>query len=130
MSDSTGHLWRILRDGSPLVVVYYPSRGERDDAVDEVRLLAPDAVTVTRENHIDAAFAHPDAIVLLVVDDEEGAVRRLDLDRDRLLRRTAPAVLFLLSGGDAERSLMRHPSLASWLRGREYDPDRAEPDAS
>lgn len=129
MSDSTGHLWRILRDGSPLVVVYYPSRGEREDAVEEVTLLAPDDVAVKRADHVDAAFVTPDALVMLVLDDEEGAVRRLDLDRERLLRRTVPAVLFLLSGGDAERSLMRHPSLASWLRGREYDPDRAEPDA-
>ena len=64
-------------------------------------------------------------IVLLTPADEAAAVAFLDLHRERMRNRVAPAVLFLLCDGSGERRLREAYALASWLRGREYDPTRA-----
>lgn len=127
MSASTGHLWRILREGTPLAVIYYSRVDVRDALLDELTLLAPEGVNVRVAHDASAAFEHPDEVVALLIDDEPAAVETLDRWRERMADRSMPAVLFLLAGGVAEASLRDHPGLASWVRGREYDPERQEP---
>jgi hypothetical protein len=125
MSGSSGVLWRILRSGSPVAVVFYPESTTREAQLEEVELLAPPERKVIRAREVEAAFRDPEAIVLLTPDDEARAVEVLDLRREALRDRSAPAVLFLLADGGGERRLREAYALASWLRGREYDPTRA-----
>lgn len=126
MSSSTGVLWRILREGNPVAVIYYPESATREALLDQVQLLAPEDRRVLRARDVQAAFRDLDAIVLLTPDDEAGAVDVLDRRREDLVDRTAPAVLFLLCDGTGELRLRQAFALASWLRGREYDPTRSE----
>src|SRR5205823_273993 len=56
------------------------------------------------------------------------AVLALDGRREALLDRTAPAILFLLKGGSGEHELRKAFGLASWLQGREFDPEPEELD--
>ena len=125
MSASTGVLWRILRSGSPVAVVFYPESTTRAALMEEVELMAPPERRVIRAQEIEAAFQDMDAIVLLTPENEARAVELLDLRREGLRARSAPAVLFLLCDGSGERRLREAYALASWLRGREYDPTRA-----
>jgi hypothetical protein len=49
-------------------------------------------------------------------------------DWKNLASRSAPVVLFLMSGERAERLLREDaPGLVSWLGGMEYDPERIPP---
>lgn len=127
MSVSTGTLWRILTEGTQLAVIYYPEAITREALAEQVELLAPEGRRVVRATDVGAAFADRDAIVMLLVTDEAGAVETLNLRRDELIDRTAPAVLFLLCDGTGEQKLREAFALASWIRGREYDPTRALP---
>lgn len=127
MSATTGTLWRILAEGTQLAVIYYPEAITRAALVEQVDLLAPEGRRVLHANDVEAAFTDRDAIVLLLVTDEAGAVDTLNLRRDQLVDRTAPAVLFLLCDGTGEQKLRDAFALASWVRGREYDPTRALP---
>jgi hypothetical protein len=127
VSTSTGTLWRILGEGTPLAVVFYPELVTRQGLAEQVELVAPAGRRIVRANEVEAAFRDGDAIVLLLLDDEAGAVETLDRRRDELIDRTAPAVLFLLCDGSGEQKLRDAFALASWIRGREYDPTRAEP---
>jgi hypothetical protein len=127
VSSSTGVLWRILREGNPVAVIYYPESATREALLEQVALLAPEDRSVIRARDVEAAFRDPDAIVLLTVDDEPGAVDLLNRRREELVDRTAPAILFLLCDGTGEERLREAFALASWLRGREYDPTRPDP---
>jgi hypothetical protein len=127
VSASTGVLWRILREANPVAVIFYPESATRAALLEQAELLAPDDRRVLRARDMEAAFHDPDAIVLLTPDDEPGAVDILNRRREDLVERTAPAVLFLLCDGTGEARLREAFALASWLRGREYDPARAEP---
>jgi hypothetical protein len=124
VSASTGVLWRILREGNPVAVIYYPESATREDLLEQAELMAPPERKILRASDIEAAFRDPEAIVLLTLDDEVGAVEALDQRREALLDRTAPVVLFLLCDGSGERRLQEAYALASWIRGREYDPTR------
>jgi hypothetical protein len=126
MSNSTGVLWRILREGNPVAVVFYPELITRDALIEEVKLLAPPERTVIQSSDVNAAFQNGDVIVLLTPDDQEAAVATLDRRREEMRDRTAPAVLFLLCDGSGEQRLREAFALASWLRGREYDPTRPQ----
>jgi hypothetical protein len=127
VSASTGTLWRILGEGTQLAVVYYPELITREALAEQVELLAPTDRRVVRATDVEDAFANRDAIVMLFVTDEAGAVETLNLRRDELIDRAAPAVLFLLCDGTGEQKLREAFALASWIRGREYDPTRALP---
>lgn len=127
MSSSTGVLWRILRENNPIAAVYYPELVTRTALIESLKLLAPPGLPVKEATEIDAAFADPDKIVVLLPDDEAEAVAVLDRRREELRDRTAPVVLFLLCDGSGEQRLRSAFALASWLRGREYDPERSQP---
>ncbi|ATB35854.1 hypothetical protein CYFUS_001268 [Cystobacter fuscus] len=116
----------IQRDGGDgIVVVYYPDLGTRDWLVDEVESIAGADMSV-RTDSVAEARQRPDALVLLTPVNERAAIEELDGTRDQLLepRRKHPVVLFLLRDGDGTRALREAPSLASWIRGSDPDPER------
>lgn len=116
----------IARDGGDgIAVIYYPDLGLRDWLVAEVETIA-NVEPVARVDSVEAALARPDALVLLLPQDEQAAVGELDGARDRLLepRRAFPVVLFLLREGNGAKALREAPSLASWIRGSDPDPER------
>jgi hypothetical protein len=115
----------IDRDGGDgIVVVYYPDLGVRDWLVDEVESIAG-ADTSMRTGDVREARARPDALVLLLPTNERAAVEDLDGMRDQFLepKRRHPIVLFLLRDGEGARALREAPSLASWIRGSDPDPE-------
>jgi hypothetical protein len=128
VSDSTGTLWKILNDQSPVAVVFYSSHAAREDLLDLARLMAPSERPIRQTDNVDDAFRELDTILLLTPADEQAAVLTLDGRRDALRDRTAPVVLFLLRGGSADERLRTEAAgLESWLRGMEYDPERLTP---
>lgn len=114
------------QDPSSVVVVYYPDFGLRSWIRREVATIAGVALTdIVDVDTADAAIKTHNKLVLLFPHDEAVAVAELDALRDRMLEppRTHPVVLFLVRGGDGEQALTRAPHLASWVRGRDPDPD-------
>ena len=76
---------------------------------------------------VEGALREPNRIALLIPANEKEVVLDLDGSRERILapRRTQPIVLFLIRGGDGQRTLAQHaPSLRSWLSGSDADPER------
>jgi hypothetical protein len=66
-------------------------------------------------------------MALLVPSDEPAVVEELEGRRDQLLAdppRTQPVILFLLRDGDGQVALAKAPSLSSWVRGSDVDPDQ------
>ncbi|MBN1207417.1 MAG: hypothetical protein JXB05_21245 [Myxococcaceae bacterium] len=116
----------IDRDGGDgIVVVYYPDFGVREWLVREVESIAGAEKSV-RTDSTRKAHARPDALVLLLPANERAVVEELDGMRDQFLepKRKYPVVLFLLREGDGARALREAPSLASWIRGSDPDPER------
>ncbi len=91
--------------------------------------IAPaDADPMTVETY-EAALAAPTRLVLLLPRDEVAAVLEMDGGRDRILSpaRAQPVLLFLLRGGDGDRTLHTDAtSLRSFVQGSEADPDLAD----
>lgn len=127
MSNPVASIANALdRDGGDnIVVVYYPDLGVRDWLVDEVESIAGADASVRTESVRDA-HQHPEALVLLRPSNERAVVEELDGMRDQFLepKRAHPVVLFLLRDGDGARALREAPSLASWVRGSDPDPER------
>jgi hypothetical protein len=117
----------IERDVGGVAIVWCPDFGLRDWLIDEVAgLAAPDARPF-RTASVEDALRAPDRMALLVPDNERAVVEELDGRRDQLLAepaRTQPVVLFLLRDGEGWRELAKSPSLSSWVRGSEADPER------
>jgi hypothetical protein len=129
MSGSTATLWRQLHEpDSPLSLVLYSSPAALNEVLETVRLVAPEEWKLIRTSDVEDAFVKPDVPLLLTPDNEAAAVLTLDGRREALLSRTAPAILFLLKDGSGEQQLRRAPGLASWLQGREFDPEPAQID--
>lgn len=127
MSDPMLDLASALdRDASAFVVVYYPERITRESLLADVESLLPASVPHLRTASIDEALAHPEALVSLLPDDESAAVLTLDGMREHFLQppRQQPVVLFLLRGGQGEKTLPHAPAFASWIRGQEVDPEK------
>ncbi|MEP7122076.1 MAG: hypothetical protein ABJE95_14250 [Byssovorax sp.] len=128
MSDSTGTLWRILSEDTPVAVVFYQSPSAREEILELATILAPAERQYRRTANVHDAFSEEDMILFLTPEDEQRAVLTLDGRREALRNRTAPVVLFLMSGGDGEKRLRNDAAgLESWLRGMEYDPERLAP---
>ncbi len=128
MSDSTGTLWRILSEDSPVAVIFYQSPSAREEILELATILAPEEREPKRSSNVEDAFCDEDKLLFLTPQDEQGAVLTLDGRRDALRNRTAPVVLFLMNGGDGEKRLREDAAgLESWLRGMEYDPERLAP---
>ncbi len=128
MSGSTGTLWSLLHQNSPVCLVLYSSVGTLDDTIETVRLVAPTSWRPTRTTNVEDAFKKQDEPLLLTPDDEVSAILTLDGRREALVERSEPVVVFLLKGGSGEQSLRRAPNLASWLRDGIFDPEPAEID--
>jgi hypothetical protein len=118
----------IERDVGGIAIVWCPDFGLRDWLIDEVAgLAAPDARPF-RTASVESALRAPDRMALLVPDNERAVVEELDGRRDQLLAepaRTQPVVLFLLRDGEGWRELAKSPSLSSWVRGSDVDPEKA-----
>lgn len=126
MSNPVASIANALeRNGDGIVVVYYPDFGVRDWLVGEVESIAGAEDSVHTDS-VREAHAHPEALVLLLPVNERAAVEELEGMRDRFLepKRAHPVVLFLLRDGDGARALREAPSLASWIRGSDPDPER------
>lgn len=109
-----------------VAVVWYPDLGLRDWLIREVEGLAKPEAQPIRAASVDEAMQTPHRMVLLVPRDERAVVEDLDGGRDQLLAppRTQPVILFLLRDGDGRNALAKAPSLSSWVRGSDVDPDR------
>jgi hypothetical protein len=124
MSASTGDLLTLLGGHDPVGIVFYRDDESREDLLDLCELLAPKDRTLHQTDAIEDAFENKDAVLLITPADEMEAVRTLEGRREALLARDAPAVLFLMQDGSAERFLNEHaPALSSFLRGLTYDPE-------
>lgn len=126
--DSAALVWRILEGCEPLAVVWYADLRQREELVELIEAMAPPDVEVRRADRPDQMLGPGDdeAVVLLMPEDEVGAVTRLEVVRDLLSERRQPVLLFLLRGGAAAEALRDLPGLSSWLRGREIDPDHLD----
>lgn len=128
MSGSTGTLWALLHQKSPVGLVLYSSIGTLNDTIETVQLVAPSSWQPTRTTDVEDAFRKQDEPLLLTPDDEVAAIMTLDGRREALVDRTEPVILFILKGGGAEQALRWAPNLAGWLRDAVFDPEPAEID--
>ena len=127
MNPTQALISALERDLGGVAVVWCPDLGLRDWLVDEVEGLAPPGAAPIRTASVDLAIKTPDRMVLLVPNDEHAVVEELEGRRDQLLAdppRTQPVILFLLRDGDGQVALANAPSLSSWVRGSDVDPDR------
>lgn len=116
----------IERDRGGVAVMWCPDFGLRDWLVGEVESIAAADAQPVRKDDVESALAEPSRLVLLVPENEREVVLDLDASRDRLLeaQRSQPIVLFLIRGGDGQRTLGAEAmSLASWIGGSDADPD-------
>ena len=128
MSESTGMLWGILREESPIAVIFYRSPSAREEILEMAAILAPPERQQRRSVNVEDAFCDGETLLFLTPEDEQSAVLLLDGRREALRKRTVPVVLFLISGGDGETRLREDAAgLENWLRGMEYDPERLAP---
>lgn len=125
MTPTQALLSAMERDLGGVAVVLCPDLGLQAWLVDEVHGLAPPDAEPFRTSSVDEAISSPHRMVLLVPDDERAAVDELEGRRDQLLEppRTQPVVLFLIRGGDGQVELAKSPSLSSWVRGSDVDPE-------
>ena len=127
MRNASEVLFKIVhRNG--VAVVWCPDLGLRNWLATEVESFAQEAARPFRTASVEEAIAAPDRMVLLIPTDEEQSVLDLDGNLDRLrgtgTPRSQPVVLFLVRHGDGARTLAEQaPSLASWIRGSDVDPE-------
>ena len=128
MRDSTGALWKVLRTGKPLACVLYEDFAAREALVELSYLIAPNEFEVRRTEELAESLdpGQENALVLFVPRNEIEAIRGLDARRDRLERRTAPLLLFLLRRGSGLQELAVRRGLAALLREQEVDPDEID----
>jgi hypothetical protein len=117
------------RDRGGVAVVWYPDLGLREWLVDEVAGLADSDAAPLRTSDVEEAIRNPQRMALLLpsLSDEEAVVDDLEGCRDRLLAdpaRSQPVILFLLRDGSGRDALARAPSLSSWVRGSDADPEQ------
>jgi hypothetical protein len=133
MNPTQALISAIERDLGGVAVVWCPDLGLRDWLIKEVEGLAQPNALPLRTTSVTDAIQTPHRMVLLVPQDERAVVEELEGGRDQLLDppRTQPVILFLLRDGDGRIALAKAPSLSSWVRGSDVDPDRiAEVDAT
>jgi hypothetical protein len=126
MSASTGDLLTLLGGHDPVGVVFYRDDESLEGLLDLCEMFAPEGRPVYETAAIDDAFQpeSKDEVLLITPTDEVEAVRTLEARREALLKREAPAVLFLMQDGSAEHVLNREaPAVWSFLGGLTYDPE-------
>lgn len=127
MNPTQALISAIERDLGGVAVIWCPDLGLRDWLVDEVVGLAGPTAAPFRTASVDEAIETPDRMALVIPTDERAVIEELEGRRDQLLAdppRTQPVVLFLLRDGDGRVALAKAPSLSSWVRGSDVDPDR------
>ena len=127
MNPTQALISAIERDLGGVAVVWCPDLGLRDWLIEEVAGLAGSDAQPLRTASVSEAIATPHRLVLLVPQDEAAVVDELEGRRDQFLAdppRTQPVILFLLRDGDGRIALAKAPSLSSWVRGNDPDPDR------
>lgn len=132
MNSTQVLLTALQREIGGIAVVWCGDFGLRDWLVEEVAGLAASDAAPLRTASVDEAVRTPHRLVLLIPADEAAAIEELDGRRDQFLdpARTQPVVVFLLRDGAGQVALANAPSLASWVRGSDVDPDLlAEVDA-
>lgn len=126
MNPTQALISAIERDAGGVAVVWCPDLGLREWLINEVANLTAADAHPMRTASVSEAIQAPHRMVLLVPHDERAVVEDLEGCRDQLLAdppRTQPVVLFLLRNGDGSDALARAPSLSSWVRGSDVDPD-------
>lgn len=115
--------WVALHGGQPLVVFLYEHREQRDALLAQLPLFLDEGVAHAKTKSVEDLISKPDTALFFCPDDEPGALRALVGQREMLLDRTQPAVLFLLRGGTAHRLLAdaQMAGLSSWLQGSIID---------
>jgi hypothetical protein len=115
----------LQRDVGGIVIIWCADLGLREWLVDEVESLVPRSGGPFRTRLVEDAIASPDEVALLVPDAgrDPDVVAELDGSRDRLRDRTQPVIVFLLRDPVVLQALARAPSLDSWVRGSEPDPE-------
>lgn len=115
--------WVALHGGQPLVVLLYEHPQHRADLLEQLPLLLDQDVAWRQTSEVSDLFDHPEEVVLLCPDDEAAALRALSGQRELLVDRTQPVVLFLLRGGSAQSHLADTDmaGLSSWLQGSIVD---------
>ena len=116
----------IERDRGGIAIVRCPDLGLRDWLIDETRGLAGLGAKPVIVRSVAEALAVPDQLALLVPSDERELMDDLEGCRDLFLApaRSQPVVVFLIRDGDGARRLPFLPSLASWVRGSDVDPEK------
>lgn len=115
----------LYRDRGGVAVVYYPEMSDRTWMVKDVQSLLPPIPAPVITQTLFDCLDSPNAPCLLVPRNEAETVMELDGSRELFIAtgRTQPVVLFLLRDGDGAKALKRAPSIASWLRGSDPDPE-------
>lgn len=124
--STSGDLLTLLGGHDPVGVVFYRDDEAREDLVELCKLLSSTERPRRRSTTIEDVFRieNENVVLLLTPLDEAAAIRTLEGRREGLLAREAPAILFLMQDGEAERLLNRKaPALSSFLRGLTYDPE-------
>lgn len=116
----------IRRDGGGIAIVWCPDLGLRDWLVDETRGLSDPGANPVIVHSVAEALAVPAQLALLVPSDERDLMDDLEGSRDQFLEpaRSQPVVVFLIRDGDGADLLPSLPSLASWVRGSDVDPEK------
>ena len=120
MRDGTRALLKAVDAAAPLAAVIYEDEPHRAALVEEIRQLR--RMGWTEASAPDAAF-DDEKPLLLVADDEPGAVRARGGRREALVRRRAPVVIFLRRAGEGLAELRRHDGLRSWLQASTVEPE-------
>lgn len=119
-----GSLSAIERAADGFVIVWYPNFELQEWLVGEAESVAPHGSNPLRTSSLEEALTTKERLVLLVPENEREIVLALDAQRDSLIGRRFPIVLFLLRDVDGQRALAKDaPSLAHWVRGNDVDPE-------
>lgn len=115
--------WVALHGGQPLVVLLYEHSQHCADLLAQLPLLLDEGVPCRQTAQVAEVFAAPNTVILLCPDNEEEALRALSGQRELLVDRSQPVVLFLLRGGSAQQlfSDAAMAGLSSWLQGSILD---------
>jgi hypothetical protein len=118
-------LSNALIGGAPVVAVYFPDFGLRENIVEEVETTLPPTQPTRQVSSLKEALkSDPNHVVLFDPVDEAATLEELEAMREQLVGRNQPIVLFLLREGPGAKRLPDLPSLSSWIRGNEVDPEQ------
>lgn len=126
-TETTGHLWYLLRSNRPIVAIYYSNAPHRVSLFVEFALLAPNVRPIRYTDRIEELFTGDNELTVFTGctgDDEVALIDALEHDLRWPEIRTAPVVVFLRAGGEGSAALRQRAfTVASHLQGAVYIPD-------